>query len=182
LNLSEFHVAALEHVSNTYRLYKYGSEAKGVFRGDDALVCESIPLEDEKEKFYGLLIYDKAAYERSLQQHRKYKDWVQNRNNNRWLDQEKGLVQYDAKNLMHCMRLLISGENVLTQGFPIVRFEGDQREYLMAIRRGEFEYEFLMEEVEKRMARLEELYKTSTIPHSVDMKKIEKLYQELTEK
>ena len=96
------------------------------------------------------------------------------RNNN------KIAIQGNSKNLTHCMRLLISGENILTQGFPIVRFEGAQREYLMAIRRGEFEYDFLMEEVEKRMARLEELYKTSTIPHSVDMKKIEKLYLELS--
>ena len=78
------------------------------------------------------------------------------------------------------MRLLMSGENILTQGFPLVRFEGEQREYLMKIRRGEFVYEEIMAEVEKRMAKLEELYKTSTIPHSVDVPKIEKLYRELT--
>ena len=74
----------------------------------------------------------------------------------------------------------MSGENILRYGFPLVRFEGEQRDYLMKIRAGEFKYEELMAEVEKRMAGLEELYKTSTIPHSVDTKKIESLYREIS--
>jgi predicted nucleotidyltransferase len=180
VNLAEFHCAALEHVSNTYRLYRYGTGAKGVFRGDDMLVCESIPIDDELRKFSGLLIYNQHEYEKALQQHRKYNDWLQNRNEARWIDQEKGKLNYDQKNALHCMRLLMSGENILTHGFPLVRFEGEQREYLMKIRRGEFVYEDIMAEVEKRMAKLEELYKTSTIPHSVDVPKIEMLYRELT--
>lgn len=177
--LSHCHVAALEHVPNTYRVYYYGKEAKGVFRGDDMLVCESIPMQDEEKKFYGLLIYNHNEYEKALQQHRKYKEWMENRNESRWIDQENKKVSYDAKNMMHCMRLLISGENILTHGFPLVRFEGEQRDYLMSIRRGEFKYDELMEEVERRMAKLEELYETSSIPHSVNIPKIEKLYREL---
>jgi predicted nucleotidyltransferase len=180
INLEHYHAASLEHVSDTYRLYYYGEFAKGVFRGDDMLVCESIPIVDEWDKFAGLLIYNKNEYEKALQQHRKYKEWIDTRNINRWLDQENKLVQYDAKNMMHCMRLLMSGENILRYGFPLVRFEGEQRDYLMKIRAGEFKYEELMAEVEKRMAGLEELYKTSTIPHSVDTKKIEALYREIS--
>jgi uncharacterized protein len=180
LNLSEYHVSALEHVSNTYRLYYYGVDAKGVFRGDDMLACESIPITDETDKFAGLLIYNQNEYEKALQQHRKYCEWIENRNDARWVDQENKKVLYDAKNMMHTFRLLMSGENILTKGFPLVRFEGEQRDYLMKIRAGEFKYEELMVEVEKRMARLEELYKTSTIPHSVDTKKIEALYRELS--
>jgi len=180
IDLSKYHAAGLEHVSNAYRLYFYGDKAKGVFRGDDMIVCESISIDDEWSKFSGLLFYNQQEYEKALNEHRKYNEWISNRNESRWLDQEKGLVQYDAKNMLHCMRLLISGENILRNGFPIVRFEGEQREYLMKIRRGEFQYEELMAEVEKRMAGLEELYKTSTIPHSVDVKKIEELYRELS--
>ncbi len=180
-DLSKYHVAALEHTSNVYRLYYYGDDAKGVFRGDDMIVCESIPKEDEHLKFEGLLIYNQHEFEKALNEHRKYNDWISNRNENRWIDQEKGLVQYDCKNMMHCMRLLISGENILTKGYPIVRFEGEQRNYLMKIRAGEFKYEELMAEVERRMANLENLYNTSGIPHSVNVGKIEELYRELAE-
>jgi len=180
LNLSEFHASSLEHSHNIFRLYHYGKEAKGVFRGDDMLVCESVPKEDEFDYFHCLLIYNQDMYERALKDHKSYWDWVQNRNNNRWLDQEKGLVQYDSKNLMHCLRLLMSGESILTKGYPIVRFEGEQREYLMKIRRSEMDYDDLMEEVERRMANLEALYKNSdAIPNKVNMKKINELYMEL---
>lgn len=178
--INRYHVAAIEHVSEAYRLYDYGDTSKGVFRGDDMLVCESIPICDEWEKFAGILIYNKHEYEKALNEHRKYIDWTENRNTNRWINQENKMVDFDAKNMMHCMRLLISGENILMHGFPLVRFEGEQRDYLMKIRAGEFKYEELMAEVEKRMANLEELYKTSTIPHSVNINKIEKLYRELT--
>jgi hypothetical protein len=138
------------------------------------------PIEDEWDKFAGLLIYNKNEYEKALQQHRKYCEWIETRNINRWTDQENKVVSYDSKNLLHTFRLLMSGENILRYGFPLVRFEGEQRDYLMKIRAGEFKYEELMAEVEKRMAGLEELYKTSTIPHSVDTKKIEALYREVS--
>lgn len=181
MDLKDFHCASLEHVPNMYRLYFYGdNNSKGVFRGDDMLCVESIPLEDEHDRFYGFLIYNQNEYEKAIIEHRKYNDWISNRNESRWLDQEKGLVEFDAKNMMHCFRLLISGENILKHGFPLVRFEGEQREYLMKIRNGEFEYEYLMKEVEDRMNKLEELCKASTIPHSVNQKKIDELYREIS--
>jgi len=180
IDLKLFHVSALERVPNTFRLYLYGEKAKGVFRGDDMLVCESIPLEDEGEKYYGLLIYNQNEYEKALNEHRKYKEWIENRNESRWVDQEKGLVEYDCKNMMHCYRLLLSGENILTQGFPLVRFEGETRDFLMKIRRGEFKYDEIMKQVEEKMESLKGLYERSTIPHSININKLDSLYRELT--
>ena len=50
----------------------------------------------------------------------------------------------------------------------------------MSIRAGELEYEYIMKDVDKRMAVLEDLYKTSdVIPNSVNVKKIDRLYKEL---
>jgi predicted nucleotidyltransferase len=179
-SLREFHCAGLEHTTGVYRLYFYGEEAKGVFRGNDMLVTESIPLKDEFENFYGFLIYNQVSYEKAVKDWHSYHDWKKNRNEARWVDQEKGNLNYDQKNMMHCFRLLMSGENILTQGYPLVRFTGAQQEYLMAIRKGDFKYEDLIREVEERMARLEKQYETSTIPHKVNQKEIEKLYRELT--
>ncbi|MFW5803739.1 MAG: DNA polymerase beta superfamily protein [bacterium] len=183
INLKDFHVAALEHCSNIYRLYFYGDKSKGVFRGNDMLVCESIPKEDEHSRFAGLLIYNQTAYEKALKEWHSYWDWMKNRNDARWIDQEKGKLNFDQKNMCHCMRLLMSGENILRYGFPIVRFEGKQLDYLMAIRKGEIKYEKIMKKVEKAMTKLEDLYKTSkVIPHSVNMNKIDKLYKETQQK
>jgi len=179
VDLTKCHVAQLEHVPNTFRLYQYGDQAKGVFRGDDMLVCESIPLVDEL-KCIGLLIYNQNEFEKALNEHRKYWEWMSTRNESRWVDQEQGKIDFDQKNMCHCMRLLLSGENVLLHGEPIVRFEGAMRDYLMDIRTGKISYDTIMLEVEKKMKLLEELYITSTIQHSVDRKKIDKLYRELS--
>jgi len=180
MDLSQFHISSVEHSHNVYRLYIYGEESKGVFRGDDMLVCESIPKDHEIKRFVGFLIYNVDEYNKAVKDWHSYWDWMNNRNSSRWIDQEKGKLNYDQKNLMHCMRLLMSGESILKKGFPIVRFEGLEREYLMSIRNGELDYDDIMNEVDKRMSKLEDLYKTSDeIPHSVNVKKINELYMEL---
>jgi uncharacterized protein len=179
INLGEFHVAALEHTLNMYRLYHYGPGAKGVFRGTDMLVCESIPIEDEVNNFWGFLIYDKDAYERDLREWTQYWDWIKNRNASRW-EKYDGEVKfdYDHKNMAHCMRLLLSGESILCTGEPIVRLTGESLKRVMDIRNGVREYDDLLAEVETRMERLTKLYDESQIPHAVNYKLIEALYHD----
>lgn len=177
--LQACHAAQLEHVPNTYRLYYYGPEAKGVFRGDDMLVCESIPLEDEIPKFVGLLIYNQHEYEKALRDWKNYWDWVNNRNDARWEHQEAGKIDYDAKNMMHCLRLLFSGKNILQTGEPIVRFEGEQKDYLMQVRSGIFKYEDIMTRVDKEMAELEVLKTTTKLPWGANVSRVNMLYYDI---
>ena len=172
INLKDFHVAALEHVSNTYRLYNYSNCSKGVFRGNDMLVCEHIPLEDENIRFSGLLIYNEHEFNKAYDDWKNYWNWVKNRNEDRWIDQENKKVDYDVKNMSHCFRLLYSGKNILEKGEPIVRFEGEKRQFLMDIRQNKFTYEYLMGLVEKEMKELEELKEKSTLPWGCDVKKV----------
>lgn len=167
----------MEHVRDTFRLYYYGETARGVFR-DGNLVCESIPLDDE-DRFVGLLIYNRDEYEKAVNQWKSYWTWVENRNKSRWIDQEKGVVDYDAKNAMHCIRLLMSCESLLKTGEPIVRFEGDALRHLMDIRSGAISYEALMAEVESRMSKMEDAKRETKISHRPDLKRIDRLFQTL---
>jgi hypothetical protein len=146
----------LEHTRDVFRLYHYGPEAKGVFRGDEAvgglggqaLVCESIPTEDEWSKLFGLLIYNQDAYKDACGDWERYWTWRANRNEARWASEAGEKFDYDAKNLSHCMRLLWSGENLLKYGEPIVRFSGEKLEDLRRIRAGNLQYEEIMAKVE----------------------------------
>jgi hypothetical protein len=94
IDLSSYHASSLEHSHNIFRIYDYGDSAKGVFRGDDMLVCESIPYSDEFTNFSGLLIYNQEAYEQAVRKWKEYWDWMKNRNEARWVDQEKGKLNY----------------------------------------------------------------------------------------
>ena len=180
IDLSKMHVSSLEHVPDVYRMYYYGfdnDKPKGVFRGDQMLCCESIPKDDEKMRFRGLLIYNKAEYKKAVKEWHQYHDWLKFRNSARWIDQEKGLLNYDQKNLMHCMRLILSCENILEFGEPIVRFEGEAREYLMKIRRGEFLYEEIMNKVEEEKFVLESLLNTTNIPDCISCEQTDSIYR-----
>ena len=180
-DLSHFHAAKLEHADNVYRLYSYGKKAKGVFRGDQMLVPESISIDDEFDKFWGLLIYNQQDFERALNEWRSYWDWYNNRNEARWVDQESGKLNYDAKNMLHCMRLLMSGESLLKGEGPIVRFEGENLEYLMQIRSSKMPYETILADVETRMESLQLLYDSDKwgVPNKVNINKLQKLYREV---
>jgi hypothetical protein len=183
INLASYHVAAMEQMSNTYRLYQYGEEAKGVFRGDnEMLVCESIPKDDEWAKFKGLLIYNEEAYKKAVKDWEQYWEWMENRNEARWVDQESGKLNYDQKNMMHNVRLLWSAENIALNGEPIVRFEGEKLETLRKIRNGDLTYEEIMELSEELSENMKIAFDNSGLPDRVDADKANKIYQKIQSK
>lgn len=180
MDLSQFHVSSVEHSHNVYRLYYYAEKAKGVFRGDDMLVCESIP-KDEEHKCVGLLIYNQDEYNKSVKEWHSYWDWMKYRNSDRWKSQEDKEIDYDVKNMQHCVRLIYSGMNILTNGEPIVRCEGELLSLLKDIRNEKFTYEELMSKLsilEQDMARALEL---CNLPQQSDFDKVDKLYRHLME-
>lgn len=180
IDLSRHHAAKMEHAGHVYRLYDCGGDAKGVFRGDDEqLAVESIPLEDEWPRFAGLLIYNEDAYESARKNWKQYWEWRRNRNEARYRTQEAGEIDYDAKNLLHCMRLLWSGRNLLEHGEPIVRFEGERLRMLRDIRAGRWAYDDLMVRIEAEMRQIEALKETSVLPREVDREALDALYREL---
>jgi len=182
VNLSDYHVASVEHMKDAYRMYYYGEESKGVFRGDDMLVCESIPMDDEWPRFSGILLYDEVEYERAVKDWKSYWDWISNRNISRWVGKDETNFKFDHKNAMHCMRLLMSGLNIVKNGEPIVRFHGDQLQYLMDIRNGKTEdHNIIMEEVQKKMDEINTAAEAASLPDDVNKEKIEALYSEVSE-
>ena len=179
IDLSQCHCALLERSPDLFRLYHYGAEAKGVFR-DGSPVCESIPLEDEQTRCIGLLIYQRSAYERALRDHTNYWHWRRERNDARWQSQERGEMDYDAKNMMHTFRLLLSGMHLLDQGEPLVRFEGEALAFLMRILSGDYVYRELIEKAEEHLKRFEASRALSPLPENVDRKAIGALFEALT--
>ena len=154
--------------------------ANGVFR-NGMLVCESIPREDEKSHFAGLLLFNKDAFEHAKIQHKQYWTWRQNRNESRWRDQEQGVLDYDAKNMMHTFRPLYSGLNILRNGEPLVRFSGEKLAELKAIRQGTFSYDELITKAQVLSDELAALRGHCDLPESVDHGKIGDLLLEITE-
>jgi uncharacterized protein len=178
-SLEEFHAARLEHARDTFRLYRYGKGARGVFRGD-ALVCESIPKEDETKRFAGLLLFNEQAWKQSLADHHNYWTWRRNRNQARWELQERGELDFDAKNMMHTVRLLLSGRSILERGAPIVRFEGEPLRLLLDIRAGKLSFEAILAMAEGLIADCERLKAASGLPEICDLAEASRLMRGMT--
>jgi hypothetical protein len=178
-NLAEHHAARLEHTSNLFRLYYYGPDARGVFRGD-ALVCESIPESDEATRFAGLLIFNDQAWKNSSADHHNYWQWRKERNDARWQQQEAGELDFDAKNMMHTVRLLLSGRSILQNGFPIVRFSGADLQLLLNVRAGKLPFDQIMEIANGVMADCEHLKSSTDLPDTCDRGAAARLLADVT--
>jgi len=178
--LGEYHAAKLEHVRDVYRLYHYGSAARGVFRGD-VLVCESIPREDETARFAGLLAYNEPAWKQALADHHNYWTWRSERNDARWQQQERGEVDFDAKNMMHTVRLLLSGRSIMANGEPIVRFSGEPLALLMSIREAKLSFEEIMSIAQDILADCERLKGQSSLQDTCDQEQASGLLMTLTQ-
>lgn len=180
IDLKQCRASAVEHAHNTFRLYDYrDQECDGVVRGGKVF-CESIPFEDENRRCIGLLIFNEDEFKRAVRDHKNYWTWRENRNESRWVAQESGLLDYDAKNMAHMFRLLYSAERILTQGEPLVRFSGEKQQFLMSILHGQYSYEDLMCQAEKLNQQLDRAKSICQLPEAPDPSVAEALLRNVT--
>lgn len=171
--------ASLEHTSNMYRLYDNG---KGVFRGpSEQLVCSSISKDRELRDFVGFLIFNEQEYEKAVKDWKQYWDWFNNRNEDRYRTIEDKSLNYDAKNMCQCLRLLYSCEYCLATGDLFVRVPDNLIPYLKSVRNGDYTYEEIMTEAKSVLARIEELKDPSFLPGKPSFKKLNNLYMNIRE-
>jgi len=170
-------VAKLEHAQNMYRIYEGGN---GIFRGpNEQLVMEPISKHDEFARFRGLMIFNEQEWKKAVNNWKQYWAWRRDRNEARWVTQESGEMDYDCKNMMHCLRTLMSGINILERGEPIIKWTGNGQKVLMDIRLGKYRYDDIMKIVDEYDRRLKEI--DANVPDDIDYDMIDELYCRIIE-
>jgi hypothetical protein len=110
--------------------------------------------------------YNKDGYTKYCKDYREYWHWVENRNDARYNDNANHGKGYDGKNLMHCKRLLSMALEVAEgKGINVRRKD---REHLLSIRRGEYDYDVLIQEAESLIKEIDVKFETSNLPDKVD--------------
>jgi hypothetical protein len=113
---------------------------------------------------------------------RSIKNWLKNRNEERYKTNVAGGYKgFDLKNAMHCMRLLMMGEEIL-EGKGINVYRENDREYLLSIRNGDVDYDTLLAGADERMSRIKELYKKSDLPDKIDRELLNEILIEMRTK
>ena len=165
----------IPHMKDIYGLYtdRDGSMAyKGIMRKESATspLLSSIP---KGERPAGHLYFNKDGYTKYCKDYRDYWAWVEHRNEERYTQTIAHGKNYDAKNMMHTFRLLDMAKEILETGQIIVR--RPNRDHLLSIRKGEWEYDELIAAAEKKMAEVEQAHAHSNLPDELDEGQIESL-------
>ncbi len=175
-------LAAINHVKDLYALYydeqgdlQYQGIRKGESSNDVSL--SSIP---KGEKLEAHLYFNKDGYSSYCKKYREYWDWVDKRNNIRYENTLQHGKNYDSKNMMHVFRLLEMAEEIaLGKGIVTKRHN---RDYLLSIRKGEFEYEELLNLAEEKLQKIEKLFQVCQLPEKPNEDEINEVLFDIRDK
>ena len=173
-SVADYDASRVEGCTNLYRLYHHG---KG-FISDDGLEVRLVSISEERERadFAGIVRIDMDEYQKAKKEYDSFWEWMANRNEARYTNDWDGEGKVDWKNMMHTMRLLLCAKNIAECGAPIVRFKGEQRQYLMDIRNGKYSYEEILGRANALMEEIDGLFEKSDLPKSSDFNAINDFY------
>ncbi len=172
-------LAKLPKMHEMYSVY-YNEEGiyKGLMQREHANDV-SLSSISKGEEPIATMSFNKTGYSKYCKDYKEYWDWVEKRNDVRYENTISHGKNYDAKNMMHTFRLLDMALDIGEQGKVIV--QRPNRDYLLSIKHGEFEYDYLLAEAEKKVARIEEVFEKSSLPDAPDMAVVERLLVEIRE-
>lgn len=151
---------------------------KGVFQNENSndVSLSHIP---KGELPLTYLSFNKDGYSFYCKEYLLYWDWVGKRNEVRYENTLSHGKNYDAKNLMHTFRLLAMAEEIAKEGKINVR--RPDRDFLLKIRSGVFQYDDLLQIAEEKIDKLEELFAQSNLPEMPNVQEINAFLVEMRE-
>lgn len=139
------------------------SEGKINYGISNQLRLSSIPKE---EKVICNLIYNKDGYSEHCKDFKEYQEWLENRNEARYVETQEHGQRIDGKNMMHCMRLIKMSQEI-GEGKGIIVRRPDAQE-LLKIRRGEVDLDSLITIADEEIVKMDEIFNKSNLPSHVD--------------
>jgi len=123
------------------------------------------------------ILQRERLYKKEMESYNSWLNWKKNRNPARHLLEVKS--GYDTKHGSHLVRLMRMGLEILNEHKVVVK--RPDREEILAIKNGEWSYEQVIQFSKDMQTKLDEAYKTTTLPKSVNYEKVNKLYNGLYE-
>ena len=123
--------------------------------------------------------YNQNGYSSHCRLYADYQEWVKKRNPKRY---ESNLGKnYDAKNMMHCFRMIHMAAEI-AEGKGVILERTWDRQFLLDVRNHKFEYEEVVEKLEEEKERMNQLMEQSTIREKVDADLVNDLMIEIRKK
>ncbi|MEO0790632.1 MAG: nucleotidyltransferase domain-containing protein, partial [Bacteroidota bacterium] len=151
----------IPYMQDVYGLYHSRTiPYAGIIKNDrsNELSLSSIP---KGESQVALLYFNKNGYSKYCKDYRAYWEWVDNRNEDRYQNTKSHGKNYDSKNMMHTFRLLNMAIEIARD--HQVNVYREDRDFLMDIRSGMYEYEELLKLAEEKQRAMEEAFSNSSL-------------------
>ena len=172
-------LVSVPHARDVYALF-YDETAllsfQGIIAGADSteVSLSSVP-KDRKPAAHLYVNHD--GYSSYCKDYREYWEWVEKRNDARYQNTLDHGKNYDAKNMMHTFRLLDMATEILETGRVLVR--RPNRDELLKIRAGAFEYDELIIKAEQKVLQVDAAAAGSPLPARPNLTLIEQVLIEM---
>ncbi len=159
----------LQNMKDLYGLYHSKTADFGIVRNSNSneVSLSSIPKDLTQEV---ILYFNKDGYSKYCKDYKEYWDWVAKRNDTRYENTQSHGKNYDAKNMMHTFRLLEMAIEIARD--KQINVKRGNREFLLDVKSGKFEYNDLLELANEKQAEMELAFESSSLP---EQPKIEQL-------
>lgn len=159
-------LSKLPHTKGFYGLfYEDTTEYNGIIKSEIANeVCLSSIALDAPLKAY--LFFNEEAWSAHCKSFRSYWNWVKIRNEERFVNNPKQNEGFDAKNMMHMIRLLQSALYIAQH--HTLNISASNRADLLAIKQGTVSYETLLQQANSLQDQIDASLLTSKLPATVD--------------
>lgn len=157
-------IVAEDGSSNTLRYIQDNYTEK------DGVMLNSVE-KDAKPICY--MSFNSDGYAKHLRDYTRYQKWLKERNPVRYENNKD--YRYDAKNVMHCFRLLNMAIEMSQGKGILVNRQNIDRDFLLAVRNHTYSYEELMAMLNEKEAEMKQSLETSSLPEEINIDKVNKL-------
>ena len=165
----------IPHFRDTYALYYEGDKSTG-YRGIVSKENSNDVALSSVGKGAIPLVYmqfNKDGYSIYCKEYKAYWEWVDKRNDLRYENTLTHGKNYDAKNMQHVFRLLNMADEIALE--KKINTKRPDREFLLKVRSGAFEYEELLQMANEKMRQVKQHFEESDLPETPAKEQIERL-------
>ncbi len=169
-----YSLAAIDHIDMGYAIYAQPKAerdvqglnehewrwAYGIVRDENTsgdIQLNSIP---KGKPVLAFMFYNKNAYSKACKEHAEFKEWEKKRNPERYETTLAHGQGYDAKNMMHCIRLLFTARDI-AMTHRVVVSRKNERDFLLNIKQGGWSYDDALSYAEKLVSEVTTLFANS---------------------
>lgn len=178
----DFALVKINHAKDIYGMYYMGNsynEKKGIIKNEKTSNDVQVVSIPKNQFFISNFVYNQDGYSSHCKMYKEYQIWLNNRNEDRFKMNKSHGKNYDSKNMSHCIRLLNMGIEIAKTGKIHVRRTKKEIDILMKIRRGEIEYNELLNTAENKIKEMNDAFENSNLPEDIDSNLIPNLLEEI---